>query len=372
MGVMTAPALQRPTAGPAASLPAGSATATRHDAAAPGARHRLHGGWKVALLLAGGIAMVYTLRGRMPAWADMGAALTSADSQWLLAGAVLQVASLGMFALQQKRLLRALGVVIGIGRLQSVSYARSALSIALPGGSVISAAFALKQYRAHGASPRAAATATILSGLVSAGALLLLAAGWTALHSPADGYPTVLYLLGAGAVGATVLAAARLRTAVRTWPSALIGRLAIRWPMVAIATASLAQAGRAVASMRRRDVLYAVVLAALSWLADLLCLVAAVRAVGIDLPVLTLAGAYLTVQVVRQIPITPGGIGVIEASLLMALAAAGAANAPAAAAVLIYRILSCWLIIPVGLAFWTALQSPAGPDERARDAMTVA
>jgi uncharacterized membrane protein YbhN (UPF0104 family) len=358
---MTATVLQRPITDPASAVATSGPAVATAGSAAPAARHRLHRRWKVALLLLGGAAMVYTLHGRMPAWADMGTALTTADSHWLLAAAAAQVVSLGMFALQQQRLLRALGVAIGFGRLNAVSYARSALAIALPGGSVISAAFALKQYRARGAGHHVAATAMILSGLVSAGALLLLASSWTALYSPAGGYRTIGYLIGAGALVAAVLAAARLRAGARAGLAVLAGRLAARWPMVATATTSVARAGRAVATMRRRDVLYAVVFALLNWLSDLLCLVAAVRAVGIDLPVLTLAGAYLTVQVVRQIPITPGGIGVVEASLLMALATAGAANAPAAAAVLIYRILSCWLIIPIGRAFWTALQAPAEP-----------
>jgi hypothetical protein len=49
-------------------------------------------------------------------------------------------------------------------------------------------------------------------------------------------------------------------------------------------------------------------------------------------------------------PPTPGGIGVIiEASLIVALTAAGAQAAPAAAAVLVYRLLSCWSVLPIGL-----------------------
>jgi hypothetical protein len=36
--------------------------------------------------------------------------------------------------------------------------------------------------------------------------------------------------------------------------------------------------------------------------------------------------------------------------LLVALVSAGAAHSPAAAAVLIYRLVSCWAIVPVGPA----------------------
>jgi uncharacterized membrane protein YbhN (UPF0104 family) len=42
---------------------------------------------------------------------------------------------------------------------------------------------------------------------------------------------------------------------------------------------------------------------------------------------------------------------------LVALVAAGAPHIAAAAVVLVYRVLSCWLIIPIGLLAWLAVQS---------------
>ncbi|MFI5913213.1 flippase-like domain-containing protein [Dactylosporangium sp. NPDC051541] len=98
-------------------------------------------------------------------------------------------------------------------------------------------------------------------------------------------------------------------------------------------------------------------IAVLNWLADLACLICAVRAAGLDVPATTIATGYLIAQLLRQIPATPGGIGVIEASLLVALTTAGAPAAPAAAAVLLYRILSCWIDLPVGLLSWRATKA---------------
>jgi putative heme transporter len=48
------------------------------------------------------------------------------------------------------------------------------------------------------------------------------------------------------------------------------------------------------------------------------------------------------------VPLTPGGVGVVEAALAAGLTAAGAPALGAAAAVLVYRLISCWLFIPVG------------------------
>ena len=72
--------------------------------------------------------------------------------------------------------------------------------------------------------------------------------------------------------------------------------------------------------------------------------------------VTTLAGLYLGVQIVRQVPLTPGGVGVIDTAFVAGLTAAGATAVTATAAVLVYRLISCWLIIPIGGATGLALR----------------
>jgi uncharacterized protein (TIRG00374 family) len=91
--------------------------------------------------------------------------------------------------------------------------------------------------------------------------------------------------------------------------------------------------------------------------ADVACLLAVAHAFGLGLPIIAIVGAYLAVQIVRQLPITPGGIGLVEAGLLVALVTAGGRNTTAAAVVLIYRLLSCWLVAPVGLVAWIGLRA---------------
>jgi uncharacterized protein (TIRG00374 family) len=115
--------------------------------------------------------------------------------------------------------------------------------------------------------------------------------------------------------------------------------------------------------LRVRDWTVALAYAAVNWLTDLLCLAAACRALGLPVGLTTLAGIYLGVQIVRQVPLTPGGVGVIETALVAGLTATGATAITAAAAVLVYRLLSCWLIIPAGgvaaLALRRATPAPA-------------
>lgn len=46
-----------------------------------------------------------------------------------------------------------------------------------------------------------------------------------------------------------------------------------------------------------------------------------------------------------------------QASLLIALTSAGAGEAAAAAAVLSYRALSCWALLPIGFGCWIGQQA---------------
>ncbi|MEU8664899.1 flippase-like domain-containing protein, partial [Actinoplanes philippinensis] len=69
-----------------------------------------------------------------------------------------------------------------------------------------------------------------------------------------------------------------------------------------------------------------------------------------------LALIYLAVQMVRQVPLTPGGVGLIEASMLAGLTAAGLPEATGAAVVLLYRLVSFWLMLPLGLIGWLRLR----------------
>jgi uncharacterized protein (TIRG00374 family) len=86
------------------------------------------------------------------------------------------------------------------------------------------------------------------------------------------------------------------------------------------------------------------------WLLDFLTLLAALEAVDAR-PRLSLALlAYCAAQLLAQVPITPGGLGVVEAGLTGTLALAGVPAAAAAVATLTYRLASYWLPLPVGAA----------------------
>ena len=70
--------------------------------------------------------------------------------------------------------------------------------------------------------------------------------------------------------------------------------------------------------------------------------------------------AWSVAKLIGSIPITPGGLGVIELGLTSLLVAFGAPRADAVAAVLVYRFLSVVPTLVLGLiaaATWTRFQA---------------
>jgi putative heme transporter len=101
------------------------------------------------------------------------------------------------------------------------------------------------------------------------------------------------------------------------------------------------------------------------WMFDFLTLLAALEAVDAR-PRLSLALlAYCTAQVLAQVPVTPGGLGVVEAGLTGTLALAGVPAAAAAVATLAYRLASYWLPLPVGAVAWVVHRRRYGLEEDA-------
>jgi hypothetical protein len=99
------------------------------------------------------------------------------------------------------------------------------------------------------------------------------------------------------------------------------------------------------------------------WALDYATLLAALAAVGSQpRPSLVLL-AFCGAQVLAQIPITPGGLGFVEAGLTAMLALAGVSAGAAVLATFAYRLFSYWLPLPVGLAAfgWHARRYRAAP-----------
>ena len=97
------------------------------------------------------------------------------------------------------------------------------------------------------------------------------------------------------------------------------------------------------------------VLGFLNWLLDAAVLFAALAATGQAIPVRGVVVAYTLGQLVSAIPILPGGGGTIEATMSAGLVVAGGTGAAVIAAVLLYRIISAWALVPLGWGLWRTM-----------------
>ena len=84
------------------------------------------------------------------------------------------------------------------------------------------------------------------------------------------------------------------------------------------------------------------------WLFDWLTLVTALAAVGQHPRPTLILLAFCAAQLLAQVPITPGGLGVVEAGLTGFLVVIGVPASAAAVATLAYRLVSYWLALPAG------------------------
>jgi uncharacterized membrane protein YbhN (UPF0104 family) len=282
---------------------------------------------KTALKLVAGagvtVVALNSLSGKLPSFDEVAHAAGEAELPWLLAAAAAVLVSINLFARLQERLLKAYGVAIPHCRMVALTYSRSAITFTLPGGSVLSTAYAYREYRRYGADQRTAATVVLLAGVVSAAALAALAASGMALGEFVGERPVSWGQWAPWAAGAV----------------AVVGLGLTAFFMVA-------------KSISLRHWLPALGSAVANWVTDLLCLFFALRAFGVSVSVVGIAVLYVVTQLVRQVPLTPGGIGVIEATLLTGLVSLGADAALAAGGVLAYRLLSFGLVVPAGLTNW--------------------
>jgi hypothetical protein len=82
---------------------------------------------------------------------------------------------------------------------------------------------------------------------------------------------------------------------------------------------------------------------------DYLALLSALRAVGAKPQPSLVLLAYTAAAVLALIPLTPGGLGFVEAGLVGTLKLAGVAASAALTATLLYRIVSFWLPLPAAV-----------------------
>ncbi len=294
-------------------------------------------------------------------WRDV----TRFSPGWLAGMAGLQLASTGCMWVLQRLALRT-------RRWRPViasQLAGNALSKIAPGGGALGTALQYRMLVQSGLPAASTVGALTTVNLLTFGVVLVL----PVLALPAllrggvdrDLLETALVGLAVAAVAVAVSAAAIVWDRPLAWAGGVVQRVRNRLrrrsqPLHELPRRLLHERDRVVATLGPR---WKRALAATAgrWGFDYATLLAGLAAIGSHpRPGLVLL-AFCGAQILAQIPVTPGGLGFVEAGLTAMLALAGVSAADAVLATFAYRLFSYWLPLPLGLA-GLALQGTTQPD----------
>jgi uncharacterized protein (TIRG00374 family) len=272
---------------------------------------------------------------------------------WWIAMVALQIGSYACMWAVQKIAMRAdrWGPVI-TSQLASNSFGR-----VVPGGVAASGAMQYAMLARGGVPAAQAASGMTASSVLVFGTLLAL---------PLLALPAVLF----GAPVDPGLGRAALIGGVVFVLLFAAGTAAILWdrPLVAVGRAAQSLRNRLRGShaqrsdlprrlLRERDEVrevlgrnwwQALLLSAGRWVLDYLTLLAALTAVHASPRPSTVLLAFCAAQFLGTLPLTPGGLGFVEAGLTGTLVLAGVGTGASVVATLAYRMVSFWLPIPAG------------------------
>ena len=234
----------------------------------------------------------------------------------------------------------------------------NAVSELLPGGAATSAALQFEMLSQEGVPPARAVSGLTAASVIVFGTLLLI----NVLALPlvvlgvavpakllAAAWVSAVLLLGIVLIGYFAFSGDRFLTAVGRGAQWIIKKLRRRSQPVQDLPERLLAQRTAVAEAVGGNRWQALLVAAGKWLFDYLTLVFALAAVGAHPNGALVLVAYAATSLLGQLPLTPGGLGVVEAGLTGTLALIGVNGGDAVLATLAYRLFNYWLYLPAGL-----------------------
>ncbi len=296
------------------------------------------------------------LLGRVSAW-------------WVVLGAVLEGVSLFCYAILTKVLLPP-GPKPGLWTLFRIDLSAAAVAHVIPAGTLGTAALGFKLFTNEGISGNDATVMMAAKGIGSTVVLNVLL--WLSLiiSIPLAGfqpiYATVAIIGTIVLAGVAVLVFGIMRGAGLA--SRVLRVVGDKVPFLSgekIEKAVLEAAHSFSLLARDRGVLvWSLVWASLNWLLDAASLWCFVAAFGHLTNPIELFAAYGIANVAGALPITPGGLGVVDSIAPALLVGFGVPGAEATLGVLGWRVVNFWLPIPTGALAFVSLK--VKPDLRMR------
>jgi putative heme transporter len=278
---------------------------------------------------------------------------------WIPPALFVELASFVCFAGLQYEFLRCGGLFPPEGSLLKMTFASQAITNSFPGGTAFSAVYGFRWFRRFGADDTLAAwslAGTVVASVVS---LALVATAGLALATgegaSLDLIPVIVGVFVITLAIGALFVYERPLAAVVTW-GIRASRKVVRRPHGDLAAEIQRIVGMVTAvRLGSRQVISIVLWGVANWLFDCACFAMMFLAVNAAIPWKGLLLAYGAGQLAATLPFTPGGLGVVEGSITIALTEFGGAHNSTLDAVLMYRVISFWLVLLVGWALWAQL-----------------
>lgn len=249
-----------------------------------------------------------------------------------------------------------------VGQAAVVTQSATSLASTVPAGAAVGIGVIYRMYTSWGFSRSAATLSLLVSGIwnnLAKVAMPVMALGMLALQGDASAALVGASLAGVGALVVTLaifalaLRSDQLARRVATVAQRVVSRLrrvVRRQPVSGWAEGASGFRAETIDLLRRRwPALTASTL--VSHLSLYLVLLVALRHVGVpaaEVGAAEVLGAFAFVRLISALPVTPGGLGVVELGLTAALVVAGGDEESVVAGVLVYRALTYLLPIPLG------------------------
>ncbi|MGH3263154.1 MAG: lysylphosphatidylglycerol synthase transmembrane domain-containing protein [Trebonia sp.] len=281
---------------------------------------------------------------------------------WVVAGTVLEVLSLFCYAVLTKVLLPSGSPKPSLSVLFRIDLSAAAVAHVIPAGTLGTAALGYKLFTNEGISGNDATVMMAAKGIGSTVVLNVLL--WLSLvvsialagFQPIYGTVAIIGAVVLSLVG--VLIVGVLRGA--GFASRLLRTVGDKLPFLSGETLERAVLEAAhsfsLLARDRRVMAWALVWASLNWLLDAASLWCWVAAFGHLSNPVELFAAYGIANVAGALPITPGGLGVVDSITPLLLVGFGVTRSVATLGVLGWRVVNFWLPIPTGALAFVSLK----------------
>lgn len=297
----------------------------------------------------------------VPGFGDALSELGQVKTSWLMLGIALEFAALFSYSMLTHVALGQDADKVSVLTLFRIQLSTRSLGSLVPGGSAASNALGFRLMTLAGANGRDAGFALATAGVGSAVVLNLIlwvslivsipGRGVNAFYGTAAIFGVIVMLLAGGVVLGLIDHEGRAERVTRS----VAKRLRFDPDKAGEVAVHLGERLRGLANepgLLRKVFMWSL----LNWALDIAALFVFIRAFDGNVDVVGLVISFCLANIFASIPITPGGLGIVEGIYIPSLVGFGLSTATATVSVLSYRLVQFWLPMLVGGVCYLSLR----------------